>query len=203
MSIANHMFATNLLAQLRAIPGAVDLRVHQLFDQPSIEIDVNRTKAIESGFTQLNVASNLLVSLSGSFQTTPSFWLDPKTGVTYSVVAQTPQYAAASLSDLEHTIPIVQGRATEILGDVGSPHRGAGMAVVSHYNIQRAVDIFGSVQDRDLGGVAADINRIVDANRQKLPRGAQLSVRGQIETMRTSFQGLCRACCFPSCWFIY
>jgi multidrug efflux pump subunit AcrB len=187
--IANHLFATNLLAQLRGIPGAVDLRVHQLFDQPRIEIDVNRTKAIESGFTQLNVANNLLISLSGSFQTTPSFWLDPKTGVTYSVVAQTPQYAAASLSDLEN-IPIVQGTRHEILGDFGSPHRAAGLAVVSHYNIQRAVDIFGSVQDRDLGGVAADINRIVDANRSKLPRGAQLSVRGQIETMRTSFQGL-------------
>jgi len=187
--IANHLFATNLLGQLRGIPGAVDLRVHQLFDQPRIEFDVNRSKALESGFTQLNVANNLLISLSGSFQTTPSYWLDPKTGVSYSVVAQTPQYAASSLSDLEN-IPIVQGARHEILGDVGSPHRAAGLAVVSHYNIQRAVDIFGSVQDRDLGGVAADINRIVDANRSKLPRGAQLSVRGQIETMRTSFQGL-------------
>jgi multidrug efflux pump subunit AcrB len=107
----------------------------------------------------------------------------------YSLVAQTPQYAAASLSDLDN-IPIVQGTRREILGDVGSPHRAAGLAVVSHYNIQRAVDIFGSVQDRDLGGVATDINRIVDANRSKLPRGSQLVVRGQIETMRTSFQGL-------------
>jgi multidrug efflux pump subunit AcrB len=187
--IANHAFATNLLRQLRVIPGAVDLRVHQLFDQPRIEFDVNRTKAMESGFTQLNVANNLLISLSGSFQTTPSFWLDPKTGVSYSVATQTPQYAAASLSDLEN-IPIVQGTRHEILGDVGSPHRAAGLAVVSHYNIQRAVDIFGSVQDRDLGAVAADITRIVDANRSKLPRGSQLAVRGQIETMRTSFQGL-------------
>ena len=187
--IANHAFATNLLGQLREIPGAVDLRVHQLFDQPRIQIDVNRTKAIESGFTELNVANNLLISLSGSFQTTPSFWLDPKTGVMYSLVAQTPQYAASSLSDLEN-IPITQGSRMEILGDVGSTHRAAGLAVVSHYNIQRAIDIFGSVQDRDLGGVAADINRIVDANRGKLPRGAQLKVRGQIETMRTSFQGL-------------
>jgi multidrug efflux pump subunit AcrB len=187
--IANHAFATNLLGQLRGIPGAVDLRVHQLFDQPRIEFNVDRSKAIESGFTQLTVANDLLVSLSGSFQTTPSFWLDPKSGVMYSLVAQTPQYAAASLSDLDN-IPIVQGTRREILGDVGSPHRAAGLAVVSHYNIQRAVDIFGSVQDRDLGGVATDINRIVDANRSKLPRGSQLVVRGQIETMRTSFQGL-------------
>ena len=187
--IANHAFATNLLGQLRGVPGAVDLRVHQLFDQPRIQIDVNRTKAMESGFTQLNVATNLLISLSGSFQTTPSFWLDPKSGVTYSVVAQTPQYAASSLSDLEN-IPITQGTRQEILGDFGSTRRAAGLALVSHYNIQRAIDIFGSVQDRDLGAVATDINRIVDANRKSLPRGAQLKVRGQIETMRTSFQGL-------------
>ena len=187
--VANHAFATNLLGQLRKIPGAVDLRVHQLFDQPRIDFEVNRTKAIESGFTQLNVATNLLISLSGSFQTTPSFWLDPKSGVTYSVVAQTPQYATSSLSDLEN-IPIVDGTRHEILGDVGSTHRTAALAVVSHYNIQRAIDIFGSVQDRDLGGVAKDINRIVDASRKKLPRGSQLTIRGQIETMQGSFQGL-------------
>jgi multidrug efflux pump subunit AcrB len=187
--VGNHLFATNLLSQLRRVPGAVDLRVHQLFDQPRIELDVNRTKAIESGFTQLNVASNLLISLSGSFQTTPSFWLDPKSGVMYSVVTQTPQYAAASLSDLEN-IPVTQGNRHEILGDFASTHRAAGLAVVSHYNVQRAIDIFGSVQDRDLGSVAADLNRIVDANRKNLPRGSQLRIRGQIDTMRTSFQGL-------------
>jgi multidrug efflux pump subunit AcrB len=187
--IANHAFATNLLAQLRGVPGAVDLRVHQLFDQPRLQIDVDRTKALESGFTQLNVANNVLISLSGSFQTTPSYWLDQKNGVTYSVVAQTPQYAISSLSDLGN-IPITEGRRQEILSDVVSTHRSAGLALVSHYNIQRAIDIFGSVQDRDLGGVATDINRIVDANRKNLPRGSQLMVRGQIETMRTSFQGL-------------
>jgi len=188
---ANHAFATNLLGQLQTIPGAVDLRVHQLFDQPRIELAVNRTKAMESGFTQMDVANNLLVSLSGSFQTTPSFWLDPKTGVTYSVVTQTPQYAASSLSDLEN-IPISSetGHRPEILNDVMSTSRAAGMALVSHYNLQRSIDIFGSVQDRDLGGVARDINRIVDQSRRHLPRGSQLFVRGQIETMRTSFQGL-------------
>jgi multidrug efflux pump subunit AcrB len=167
----------------------VDLRVHQLFDQPRIEMDVNRTKAIESGFTQLNVANNLLISLSGSFQTTPSFWLDPKSGVMYSVVAQTPQYAASSLSDLGN-ISITQGDRQEILSDVASTHRAAGLALVSHYNVQRAIDIYGSVQDRDLGSVAGDLIRIVDASRKNLPRGSQLRVRGQIETMRTSFQGL-------------
>jgi multidrug efflux pump subunit AcrB len=188
---ANHAFATNLLHQLETVSGAVDLRVHQLFDQPRIEIAVDRTKAMESGFTQLDVANSLLVSLSGSFQTTPSFWLDPKTGVTYSVVTQTPQYDVSSLSDLRNiSITGDNSRHTEILSDLVSTSRAPSMAVLSHYNLQRAIDIFGSVQDRDLGGVASDINRIVEQNRKRLPRGSQLFVRGQIETMRTSFQGL-------------
>ena len=187
----NHGFATNLVEQLRSVPGATDLRVHQVFDQPKLHIFVDRTKAQESGFTQLDVASNALISLSGSFQTTPEFWLDPKNGVSYSVVTQAPQFTMTSLQDLQN-IPISGQKAIrpEILGDVATTSRGAGMAVVSHYDIQRVIDIFGAVQDRDLGAVANDVRRIVDANRSKLPRGSQLSVRGQIETMQTSFQGL-------------
>ncbi len=187
----NHAFAMRLLEQFRRVPGAVDLRVHQLFDQPRIQLAVDRTKAAQSGFTPMNVANDLLVSLSGSFQVTPSYWLDPRTGITYSVVAQTPQYAESSLSDLEN-IPIdpQNGRRPEILSDMVSSSRAASLADISHYNVQRTIDIFGSVQDRDLGGVAADLNRIVDANRKELPRGSQLTVRGQIETMQSSFQGL-------------
>ena len=190
---ASREFATRLLTQLRTIPGATDLRIHQPFDQPKIHIDVDRTKAEESGFSQMDVASSSLVSLSGSFQTAPSFWLDPRNGVSYNVVVQAPQYTLTSLNDLQN-IPITSSQVKtakpEILGDVASASRGAGLALVSHYNIQRVVDIFGSVQDRDLGGVAADINRVVDQNRQFLPRGSQIMVRGQIETMRTSFAGL-------------
>jgi len=187
----NHVFALRLLQQFRRVPGAVDLRVHQLFDEPRIQLAVDRTKAAQSGFTPLNVASELLVSLSGSFQVTPSYWLDPRTGITYSVVTQTPQYAESSLSDLEN-IPIdpQNGRRPEIMSDMVSSSRTATLADVTHYNVQRTIDIFGSVQDRDLGGVAADLNRIVDANRKELPRGSQLTVRGQIETMTSSFQGL-------------
>ncbi|MBV9508117.1 MAG: efflux RND transporter permease subunit, partial [Acidobacteriia bacterium] len=186
----NHAFAVDLLRQLKSVPGAVDLRIHQLFDQPRINIEVDRTKALESGFTQLNVANSTLVSLSGSSQVTPSFWLDPRTGVSYNVVAQTPQYDLESFSDIEN-IPIAgSGRRNEILSDFASTNRNVDMPLLSHYNIQRAVDIYGSVQDRDLGAVAADVNRILDANRGKLPRGSQLIIRGQIETMRTSFQGL-------------
>ena len=191
---ASREFATRLLTQFKAIPGTTDLRIHQPFDQPKIHITVDRTKAVESGFSQMDVANSSLVSLSGSFQTTPEFWLDPRNGVTYNVVVQAPQYTLTSLGDIQN-IPISSSAAAatskpEILGDVATTSRGAGLALVSHYNIQRVVDIFGSVQDRDLGGVAADINRIVDQNRKFLPRGSQVAVRGQIETMRTSFAGL-------------
>ncbi len=188
---ANHAFATNLLGQLRTVPGAVDLRVHQLFDLPRIQVNVNRTKAVESGYSEQDVANSLLISLSGSSQTQPSYWLDPKNGVTYSLAAQTPQYDISSVGDINN-IPITSEgvHRPEILGDVVSTSRRAEMAVVSHYNIQRAIDIFGNVQDRDLGAVATDINRIVEKAREKLPRGSQMIVRGQIDTMQSSFRGL-------------
>jgi multidrug efflux pump subunit AcrB len=188
---ANHAFATNLLSQLRGVPGAVDLRVHQLFDLPRIQVNVDRTKALESGYSPLDVANSLLISLSGSAQTNPTYWLDPKNGVEYSLVAQTPQYDISSVGDLNN-VPItsLSERHPEIMGDVTSTSRRAEMADVSHYNIARAIDIFGNVQDRDLGAVAADINRIVDKARPRLPRGSQLIVRGQIDTMQSSFRGL-------------
>jgi multidrug efflux pump subunit AcrB len=196
-SEASRVFATNLLAQLKSVPGTADLRVHQPFDQPKIHINVDRTKAAESGFTQLDVANSALISLSGSSQTTPEFWLDPRNGVSYSVVTQTPQFAIASLSDLRN-IPIsassmsASGTAAkpEILGDVATMSRGSGLAVVSHYNIRRVVDIFGSIQGRDLGAVGRDMTKIVDANRKNLPRGMTVLIRGQYETMQGSFTGL-------------
>jgi multidrug efflux pump subunit AcrB len=188
---ANRLYAGKLLDQLRQVPGLVDLHIHQLFDQPKLHINVDRTKAAESGFTEKDVANSMIVALSGSFQTTPAFWLNWKNGVNYSLITQSPQYAVSSLSDLEN-ISITGSTAAqpEILGDVSSTVRGAGMAVVSHYNIQRTIDIFGAVQDRDLGGVATDLRRIIDESRPSLPRGAQVVMRGQIETMRSSFTGL-------------
>ncbi|MBZ5577276.1 MAG: efflux RND transporter permease subunit [Acidobacteriia bacterium] len=188
---ADRAFADRLLAQLKQVPGTADLRIQQVFDQPKLHLWVDRTKAAESGFTQRDVAGSMLISLSGSFQTQPSFWLDTKSGVSYNVATQAPQYSMASLQDLKN-IPISGGARSrpEILGDLASTTRGAGMALISHYNVQRVIDIYGSAQDRDLGGVAADITRVLDRNRPQLPRGAQLIVRGQIETMRTSFQGL-------------
>jgi multidrug efflux pump subunit AcrB len=188
---ANRAYAGMLLDQLRQVPGLVDLHIHQLFDQPKLHINVDRTKAAESGFTEKDVANSMVIALSGSFQTTPAFWLNWKNGVNYSLIAQSPQYSISSLGDLEN-VSITGSAASqpEILGDVSSTVRGAGMAVVSHYNIQRTIDLFGAVQDRDLGGVATDVNRIIAASRKSLPRGAQVVMRGQIETMQSSFTGL-------------
>ncbi len=188
---ANRLFASNLQRQIRRVPGVVDLRIQQVFDQPKLHIAVDRTKAAQGGFTPREIASSMLISLSGSFQTTPAFWLDPKNGANYNLVTQQPQYTMTSLRDLEN-IPISgqNEQKPEILADVASTTRGAGMAVVSHYNIQRSIDLFANVQGRDLGGVATDIQRIVDSNRKYLPRGSQIALRGQIDTMRSSFTGL-------------
>ncbi len=190
---ASRVVAANLLNKLKSIPGATDLHLQQPFDQPKIHINVDRTKAVESGFSQLDVASSTLISLSGSFQTTPEFWLDPRTGVSYSVVTQAPQFTLTSLNDLRN-IPISSAASRqsrpEILGDVATTSRGAGAALLSHYDIQRVVDIFGSVQDRDLGAVGSEVAKIVDASRKDLPRGMKLTLRGQYKTMQDSFAGL-------------
>jgi multidrug efflux pump subunit AcrB len=187
----NRSFAEKLLNQLKYVPGTADLRIQQPFNQPRLHIDVDRTRAEQIGFTQRDVAQNLLISLSGSFQTAPAFWLDPKTGVSYSISAQTPQYREDTLQGLEN-IP-VNGTGTsqsEIMASLASFSRGAEMGVVSHYNVQPVIDIYGAVQGRDLGSVAREINPIVDRSRKDLPRGSEITVRGQIDTMRTSFTGL-------------
>ncbi|MGB0037025.1 MAG: efflux RND transporter permease subunit [Candidatus Acidiferrales bacterium] len=189
---ANREFATKLMDQLKFIPGTADLRIQQPFNQPRMHIDVDRTKAQQIGFSQRDVAQNLLISLSGSFQTSPSFWLDPKTGVSYSIATQTPQYRVDSLQDLEN-IPITGPTAVarpEIMAGLASFSRGSEMAVVSHYDVQPVIDIFGSVQGRDLGGLAHEIAPIIEQSKKNLPRGSQIIVRGQIATMRSSFAGL-------------
>jgi multidrug efflux pump subunit AcrB len=188
---ANRAFAASLLSRLAAVPGLTDLRVHQAFNQPQLHLNADRTMVAQAGLTQREVASNLLISLSGSGQTTPTFWLNPATGVSYSVATQMPQYQIASLQGLG-TIPVTGagGGRPQLMEGLTSLTRGAGMAVVSHYNVQPVIDIFGAVQGRDLGAVSRDIAPILEASRESLPRGSQLMVRGQIETMRSSFAGL-------------
>jgi len=188
---ANRDFANDLLQRLQAIPGAVDLRIQQSADYPQINVDVDRSKAQLLGLTEQNVASNLLVSLAGSFQTSPSFWVDSKTGTQYSVVAQTPQYRLQTLNDLANTpLTTSGGGASQILSNVATFHRSVAPSVVSHYNAVPALDIFGAVQGTDLGFVSAKVNEIVAAVKKDLPKGSTISVRGQVRTMQASFNGL-------------
>ncbi len=186
----NRQFADQLLNRLKYVPGTSDLRIQQVFDLPKLHFDVDRTKAQQIGFQQLNVAQNLLISLSGSFQTQPTFWLDPRTGVSYNIDTQTPQYRTDSLQNLENIPVYAKSNQTEILGDVARFSRSAEMGIVSHYNVQPVIDIFGSVQGRDLGGVARDIQPILKQVEKELPRGSQIVVRGEIDTMQASFIGL-------------
>jgi multidrug efflux pump subunit AcrB len=188
----NRVYADNLLAKMRYVSGAADLRIQQPFDEPYLRYSVERTKAQELGFSAQNIAQNLLVSLSGSFQTSPTFWVDPKNHVSYQIATQTPQYRADTLQDLAN-LPITgtdPNSPPSLMASLVSMRRGTGMAVVSHYNVAPVIDIFGNVAGRDLGGVATDINKIIDAARPQLPRGSQVIVRGQVQTMRASYIGL-------------
>jgi len=188
---ANRRFADTLLERVKGVSGTSDLRIQQTFNQPKLHIDVDRTKAADIGFTQRDVATNLLVTLSGSAQTTPTFWLNPKNGVSYTIATQTPQYRVQSFQDLNN-IPVTgTGNAPpSILASLASVSRVSDLSVVSHYNVAPVIDIFGSVQGRDLGGVSKDIFSIINASRKELPRGSKIIVRGQIQTMRSSFLGL-------------
>ncbi len=188
---ANRAFADQLMEKIKEIPGTSDVRIQQTFDQPKLHIDVDRTKLNQVGFTQRDVATSMLVTLSGSFQTAPTYWLNPANHVSYQLSTQTPQYRVQSLQDLEN-IPITgpSNAAPQILAGVASIDRESEMSVMSHYNIIPTLDIYGAVQGRDLGGVASDIDRIVNSSRKNLPRGSQIMVRGQIQTMRSSFVGL-------------
>jgi multidrug efflux pump subunit AcrB len=188
----NREWASKLMQRIRYVPGTADLRVQQPFDEPYLHLRIERTKAQELGYTGSDIAQNLLISLGGSFQTAPTFWVDPKTGVSYSIATETPQYRADTLQDLVN-IPVTStttSAAPSLMASLVSLKRGSGMAVESHYNIAPVIDIYGSVSGRDLGGVARDINARIDALRSQLPRGSQVVVRGQVQTMRSSYVGL-------------
>ena len=187
----NRQFAAALAGKLATVPGMVDLRVHQVFNQPLLHLDVDRTHAAETGYTQRDVATNLLIATSGSSQTTPTFWLNPTTGVSYAIATQMPQYQLNSLQQIGN-IPLAGGAGSQpqVLEGLASVTREAHLAVVSHYNVAPVIDIYGAVQGRDLGGVSRDMTPILDAARKTLPRGSQLVVRGVVDTMNSSFIGL-------------
>jgi CzcA family heavy metal efflux pump len=188
---ANHEIAQKLLTELRQVPGLTDVHIQQALDYPTLEVAVDRTKASQAGYTERDVASSVLNTLSGSFQITPMFFVNWNNGVSYNLVTQTPQYRLQTVKDIQN-IPIAGGNKAnpEILADVASMQRSHEMAIVSHYNIRRVMDVYGAVQDRDLGSVSREVQLIVDANRKLLPRGTFITVRGQVETMRSSYLGL-------------
>jgi CzcA family heavy metal efflux pump len=194
--IGSKLQADKMLAELRQVPGLTDLRIQQPFDYPTLQVSVDRTKAAQGGYTERDVATSVLNTLSGSFQVTPMFFLNWKNMVNYNIVAQTPQYKMDSLQDLQN-IPInkntsatVHAATPEILNDLATVQRGHEMAVVNHYNIRRVIDIYGNVQGRDLGSVSRQIGKIMDGDRKSLPRGTFVTLKGQVETMRSSYIGL-------------
>jgi multidrug efflux pump subunit AcrB len=186
---ANFDVARQMLPRIKQIGGAADVHIQQALDLPKLRINVDRTRAEGVGFTQQEVGNNALVALTTSFQTAPNFWVSPE-GIPYSVSTQTPQYRVDTLRDVQ-TIPVIGNPGqVQILNNVANIDRESGPAVVTHYDTQPVVEIYASVQDRDLGGVAADVNRVVDSFKGKLPRGTTVAIRGQVATMHTAFLNL-------------
>ena len=188
---ANYAYANDLLKRLRMVSGIADLRIQQVFNYPQINVEVDRTLAGEVGLTQRDVANSLLVTLSGSGQVQPNFWLNNENGVSYPIVAQMPQYRVDTISDLVN-VPVTSSKtkAPQYLGGLAQITPGPSPGVVSHYNVQPVVDIYGAVQDRDLGSVAADIDRILNATRKDVPRGSYVVLRGQVHTMTSAYNQL-------------
>ena len=187
---ANQIYIDLVMRRLRKIPGLVDVRLQQASNYPEFKVDVNRTEADRLGVTEKDVTTSLSTSLAGSGQTAPAYWLNPKNGVSYPIVAQSPQYRVDTLSDLENTPVNGAGGTAQLLGATADFHRGQTAAVVSHYAIAPALDIFGATQGRDLGGVAADIQSVLKDTKADVPKGAVVTLRGQVLTMNTAFSGL-------------
>lgn len=187
--LGNFALANKIASQMKEIPGAADVHVHQVFDQPTINVKMERSKSKELGITARDIANSMLIALASSSQTAPAFWLNPSNGVSYALATQSPQYNIDSLEALEN-IPVRVGTTSQLLSNLSEFSRSSAPAVVSHYNIAPAIDIYASVQDRDLGAVARSVKSIIANAEKELPRGSTITVRGQIQTMETSFRGL-------------
>jgi multidrug efflux pump subunit AcrB len=188
---ANARYARELLAKIRHVPGVVDARIQQSQSYPSFRVNVDRSRAQYAGVTERDVTNSLVVNLAGSSQVAPTFWLNPRNGVSYPIVTQTPQYRIDSLPSLENLpiTPLGVG-ASQILGGIANIGRTTSSAVVSQYNIQPMVQIFAATQGRDLGAISADLQAIIDATRPDLPRAASVFMLGQVQTMNSAFTGL-------------
>ena len=187
----NYVIAQKIANQVRQIPGTADVHVQQMMGLPTLHLDMDRTRINQVGLNARDVAQSVLISLSGSFQTAPNFWLNPKNGVTYPIAIQTPQYRETSVQDLMNTpVSSASAKGSQVLGNLAQLTPVARPAVVNHYNVQPVIDVYASTQGRDLGGVASDIMKALKPFEDHLPRGTRIVVRGQIETMQSSFFGL-------------
>ncbi len=200
-SAGNYDIAAKLMKDIKKIPGTVDVHIHQRIDEPTIALNMDRTQMKQLGLNPVDVAQNVLVSLSGSFQTAPAFWLNPNNGIVYNIAVQTPQYKVDDLDALLRTpvnTPGAQAAAaatgaapsSQVLSNLVSVRPTQTQALVSHYNIAPVIDLYVSVENRDLGGVSDQINDIVAKARGELPRGSRIEIRGQVDTMHSSFIGL-------------
>ncbi len=189
---ADYEIGQKLVNEIRHIPGATDVHVQQAFDSPTLHMDIDRTRAQYVGLQAGNIAQNLLVALSSSFQTAPGFWLDPKNGVSYNVAVQSPQYRIDSFQALENIPVAAPGNtvAPQILGNLVSTSTLARPAVIAHYNVAPMINVYAAVSGRDLGSVAGEIAKRIEKISHELPRGSRIRVRGQVQTMISSFWGL-------------
>ncbi len=185
----NYQIAQQIASKMRHVPGTADVHVQQLLSLPTLHMDIERTRVAQVGLTAREVAQSVLVSLSGSFQTAPNFWLNPQNEVTYQMAVQSPQYRMTDLRDLMN-IPVISQQGPQLMGNLVQLTPKVSPATVNHYNVQPIIDVYASTQDRDLGAVAADTRQILAAFDGKLPRGTHIVVRGQVATMRSSFIGL-------------
>jgi multidrug efflux pump subunit AcrB len=186
---ANHIYANKLLQKIARVPGVVDARIQQASNNPTLGVEVDRMRAAQVGLNEADIARSLQESLSGSFKVAPTFWINPKNGVAYPIVAQTPQYWLDSMSSLEN-IPASRADASQILGGLATLKRGVSPSVVSHYAVQPVLDIYATNNERDLGAVSADIQNIVDETASELPAGSSVVLRGQTQTMTYAYRQL-------------
>jgi multidrug efflux pump subunit AcrB len=187
---ADFAYANRLLAQIRHIPGVADARIQQSARLPTLEVNIDRTRAQYTGVTAANVTNSLVVNLASSSQVAPTYWLNPKNGVTYPIALQTPQYRIDTLQALENLPINAPGAPTTVLGGIAEIHRSHGDAVVSQYDISSMVEIYASTQGRDLGAVSADIRALMARNDSSKPKGAIIALVGQTATMNSAYSGL-------------
>jgi multidrug efflux pump subunit AcrB len=188
---ANRTYANALLAKIKQIPGIADARIQQAFQQPTLNVSVDRSLAGLVGLSEKDAATAMQTTLSGSSQTSPTYWLNTKTGVSYPVSIQTPQRDIGKMNGLQN-LPVTTsgGTSTQLLGGLATIQRAPSNAIVSHYNVRPVIDIYATPQGRDLGGVAADIDKVVKSTAHDVPNGASVVLRGQVTTMTSAYQQL-------------